>query len=105
MASHIWVRTPDAIHNNPGLEIMSSDPGQIRAFATVVLSDPRFKLLHGFQQGTSANWRYMEFWTENQAAVLEFALDVARRLALDLDTAAPNVNWIHQILEGTRAAA
>lgn len=81
----IYIRTPDGIHDNIGIELSSNNSVNIAAFFAFIVLHKNYKDFNGFEQGYTSRWRYYEFWVNKQDELMKIAEDVALSLNLPLD--------------------
>ena len=93
----VYIRTPDRIHNNYGLEFWTSDDNPDPYSSDIALF--RDKCLNAFvdelsqfeyfDQGRSLRWQYYEFWCymtpERHDVLLNFAEQLAKQLGVSVD--------------------
>lgn len=80
----IFLVAPEVYHNNPGLQIISSDPVQIKRFKELCWS--RFKAHRPFLQSDAADFVYFEFWGSGKDdEIISIAQSIAEEIGLPLD--------------------
>ena len=84
MATLLWLKSPDGIHNNYGLEMMTTDKYTAENFLynQGVPMAEKYNL-HHFIQGLSlkdrgTSWVYLEFWTSNYDNILSMVDEMNR---------------------------
>lgn len=94
MKNALWISEPTRNHNNHGLQIIHDDPAKLVEFRKLAwdqfFSDANKERFHGFWQGESKEWIYIEFWASRQPGVLDEIKRrsdvIATRLGMELST-------------------
>ena len=96
--TQIWISTPDKVHNNYGLKILSKDANLLKRFIGLcyehffsesVYASKTFKdFFQPFLQSDTPNFKYIEFFASRhlkvQKMILEVSLEIAEKLGLEL---------------------
>lgn len=85
----MWIKTPDGIHNNYGIEIYHDNPDLVESFAVHCYECFPSNKFGTFHQGghNDPKWNYFEFWkgADKQDEILHLAMCIAETLGVELD--------------------
>jgi len=82
----VWIKLPNILHNNYGIEISCDDPEIVRRFIESIPDYFPADMFKPFFQGGSNNpvtqWAYFEFWTSITGEMQDELLARAEAIAL-----------------------
>lgn len=93
--TQIWISTPDKVHNNYGLKILSKDANLLERFMRLchkhffsesVYASKTFKdFFKPFLQSDTLNFKYIEFFASRHLKVQKMILEVSFKIAEELE--------------------
>jgi hypothetical protein len=87
--NEVWIRTPDRIHNNYGLEIWCEDTDKVQKFVEIFSEHFPIELYWPFFQGgydvSNTDWAYFEFWKEIKGIMQDDLLERAEWIAKEVN--------------------